>query len=427
MASVVGAQKHYCPKPMDRSHLFSSLPKSQEELPPRKMKDSYDECFIPLSNNINLREKYVNHRGGVRFGRILEDLDLFAVWLCYKHCVIPGQKEGDQSPLTIVTALVDQINLFGKHLRTDCDIKLCGNVTWVGKSSLQSSMTVLQMIEGKWEHQMDACFVLVARDPNNAQAGFVNPLEAETKSEKLMLQQGEENKKRRQLVSSQSLLKQPPNLSESQLIHNQFLQTVDSKAETFKARIKPAGSVCMEDAKLKNVLICHPQERNRTNKVFGGFIMRQAFELAWANGYVYRNIHNKVFGGFLMVQAYELAYATSLVFSKSRPFITYVDDILFRKPVEIGSLLYLLSQVAYTDGDNMQIRVHAYVKNPELGTQDTTNVFHFTFKTVDKKAVPEVIPMAYHVFDFAEAMLYLDGKRHLEEALSNGSHAPSSS
>ncbi len=32
---------------------------------------------------------------------------------------------------------------------------------------------------------------------------------------------------------------------------------------------------------------CLIQNRNRFNKIFGGFLMRSAVELAWANGYVY--------------------------------------------------------------------------------------------------------------------------------------------
>ena len=43
-----------------------------------------------------------------------------------------------------------------------------------------------------------------------------------------------------------------------------------------------------QDAKLKNLIICQPENRNRFNKIFGGFIMRQAFELAWANTYTFR-------------------------------------------------------------------------------------------------------------------------------------------
>lgn len=38
-------------------------------------------------------------------------------------------------------------------------------------------------------------------------------------------------------------------------------------------------------------------------------------------------------------------------FSKSLPMLFHVDDIVFRKPVEIGSLLYFASQVyIYRDG-----------------------------------------------------------------------------
>jgi hypothetical protein len=45
---------------------------------------------------------------------------------------------------------------------------------------------------------------------------------------------------------------------------------------SFKARVKPPNSVWFEDAKLKNLIICQPENRNRFNKIFGGFIMRQA-------------------------------------------------------------------------------------------------------------------------------------------------------
>ena len=103
---------------------------------------------------------------------------------------------------------------------------------------------------------------------------------------------------------------------------------------SFKARIKPENSVWFEDAKLKNLIICQPEHRNRTNKIFGGFIMRQAFELAWAN---------------------------ACVFGKSRPFCMHMDDIWFRAPVEIGALLYFNSQICYTEDNFIQTRVSAEV------------------------------------------------------------------
>jgi len=90
----------------------------------------------------------------------------------------------------------------------------------------------------------------------------------------------------------------------------------------------------------------------------------------------------------------------------------HVDDILFRKPVEIGSLLYLGSLVVYTEGDSAMIRVSAEVVHPESCNRDLTNVFFFTFKTHGD--APEVIPRSY-----AEAMLYLDGRRQFLETATN--------
>ena len=72
-----------------------------------------------------------------------------------------------------------------------------------------------------------------------------------------------------------------------------------------------------------------------------------------------------------------------------------MDDILFRKPVDVGSLLCLLSRgVVYTEGNNMQLCVSAEVVDPRLGTKDLTNVFYFTFNT--KEPVKPVMPQTYH-------------------------------
>ena len=74
--------------------------------------------------------RYLNPQGGVRIGRLLEDMDVFAVHLVFKHVLNPrqvnlyhviinhvglqkilfSQGEGQASPFSIVTALVDQID-----------------------------------------------------------------------------------------------------------------------------------------------------------------------------------------------------------------------------------------------------------------------------------------------------------------------------
>lgn len=88
----------------ERTSLSSMLAKSQDDLPPKRMKDSYLEVHLPLGSEPRLREKYLTFHNTVRythaltsvptstrtvsplprcffpfrFGRILEDLDSLA-------------------------------------------------------------------------------------------------------------------------------------------------------------------------------------------------------------------------------------------------------------------------------------------------------------------------------------------------------------
>ena len=62
-----------------------------------------------------------------------------------------------------------------------------------------------------------------------------------------------------------------------------------------------------------------------------------------------------------MREAFELAWANTYVFGKSRPFGMHMDDILFKNPVEVGQLLYFNSQVCYTQDNYIQNRVSAEV------------------------------------------------------------------
>ena len=78
-----------------RLELMKLLPNSQDELPARKMSDSFDHAIIPLGQDLILRDKYINPYGGVRMGRLLEDMDVFAVHLVFKHVLNPKQPPGD--------------------------------------------------------------------------------------------------------------------------------------------------------------------------------------------------------------------------------------------------------------------------------------------------------------------------------------------
>jgi acyl-coenzyme A thioesterase 9 len=74
-----------------------------------------------------------------------------------------------------------------------------------------------------------------------------------------------------------------------------------------------------------------------------------------------------------------------------------VDDIMFQRPVEIGSLLFLSALVVYVEGNKIQTRVHAEVVDIHSAKRETTNVFYFIFKAKDNPTEPltNVVPKTY--------------------------------
>lgn len=114
-----------------------------------------------------------------------------------------------------------------------------------------------------------------------------------------------------------------------------------------------------------------------------------------------------------MRQAFELAWSNACLFSKTTPRIRVVDDISFKRPVLIGSLLFLSSQVVYTEDNFIQVKVHAQTVDPNTAHKEMTNDFYFKFSATPKTQgdwdkMPQVIPKTY-----AESMMYIDGKRHM--------------
>jgi acyl-coenzyme A thioesterase 9 len=103
------------------------------------------------------------------------------------------------------------------------------------------------------------------------------------------------------------------------------------------------NSILIRDTRLENTIICHPQQRN---------------------------IHGRIFGGFLMRRAFELAFSTCYVFGGITPLFLEVDHVDFRRPVDVGDLLRFKSCVLYTETENVEqplihVEVVAHVTKPE--------------------------------------------------------------
>ena len=154
-------------------------------------------------------------------------------------------------------------------------------------------------------------------------------------------------------------------------------------------------SILTEQTKLQNCELAQPQTANLANQIFGGFLMRRAFDLA---------------------------YATAYVFSGYRPRFLEVDRVDFTTPVNIGDLINFSAQVIYAhapqdddDGNNdsrgaddafdnrrggqnnsvppvMSVEVSAWIVEPEQKLAKLSDSFIFTFSVATGTKIRKVLP-----------------------------------
>ncbi|XP_028756711.1 acyl-coenzyme A thioesterase 9, mitochondrial isoform X1 [Neltuma alba] len=307
-----------------------------------------------FSSDFVLREQYRDPWNEVRIGKLLEDLDALAGTISVKHC---SDDDSTTRPLLLVTASVDKIVL-KKPISVDIDLKIVGSVIWVGRSSIEVQLVVSQskeVAEGSNDSDsvaLTANFIFVARDSKTGKAAPVNRLSPETEPEKLLFEQREARhnfKKRKRGGEWKDLENGNLNRLKSLLAEGRVFCDMPALADR--------DSILLRDTRLENSLICQPQQRN---------------------------IHGRIFGGFLMHRAFELAFSTAYAFAGLVPCFLEVDHVDFLKPVDVGDFLRFKSCVLYTelhdpDQPLINVEVVAHVTRPELQSSEVSNTFHFTF------------------------------------------------
>ena len=338
----------------------------------RTIEESFIEKILPFSSDQELRERYINFFDGLRMGKLLEELDLIAGQVAYKHT------EGWERGLTIVTAACDRIDLLGP-LRSDQDLQLLASINWVGRSSLEVGVKISSRKEGNWKQVARAYFIMVARQ--NGEAATVNSLNPKTDEELARFKQGEARQQQRRSLAQTSYLQNTPTEAESKVLHNLFLNI---KNELI-------AGIPMKETTRQSTLLMHPQSRNVHNNIFGGYLMREALELAW-------NI--------------------SFLYCRQRPHFISMDHMYFYQPVEIGSILSFTGTVIYTNESALMVEIETEVINPQTGKTQVTNVCYFTFSAMDingnPQQVPSVLPDSYE-----EGLKYLEGAKRYEYGQSN--------
>ncbi|XP_039683972.1 acyl-coenzyme A thioesterase 9, mitochondrial isoform X2 [Medicago truncatula] len=267
------------------------------------------------------------------------------------HC---SDEDSTTRPLILVTASVDKIVL-KKPISVNIDLTIVGSVIWVGRSSIEIQLEVTQSKQEGSDSDsvvLTANFIFVARDSKTGKAAPVNRLSPETAREKLLFEQAEARnnlKKRKRGGEKKDHENEEEKKLKDLLAEGRIFCDMPALADR--------DSILLRDTSLENSLICHPQQRN---------------------------IHGRIFGGFLMNRAFELAFSTAYAFAGLVPYFLEVDHVDFLRPVDVGDFLRLKSCVLYTelhdpDQPLINVEVVAHVTRPELRSSEVSNTFHFTF------------------------------------------------
>ncbi|XP_028104382.1 acyl-coenzyme A thioesterase 9, mitochondrial-like isoform X1 [Camellia sinensis] len=391
-----------------RSNIFEILLDPPVDAPPQSQLltktpfQSRTTILYNFSTDYILREQYRDPWNEVRIGKLLEDLDALAGTISVKHC---SDDDSMTRPLLLVTASVDKMVL-KKPISVDVDLKMVGAVIWVGRSSIEIQLEVTQPTNGClsslpfslcwsraclpiitskrapqrshssptahidfiFESILEICFaeessdalesialtanfIFVARDSKTGKAAPVNRLSPETEQEKLLYEEAEARKlkKRKRGYDRKEIENGEVDRLKSLLAEGRIFCDMPALADR--------NTILLRDTRLENSLICHPQQRN---------------------------IHGRIFGGFLMHRAFELAFSTAYVFAGMMPCFLEVDHVDFLRPVDVGDLLRLTSCVLYTELETtdqplINVEVVAHVTRPELRSSEVSNTFYFSF------------------------------------------------
>ncbi|ABQ25544.1 acyl-CoA thioesterase [Geotalea uraniireducens] len=324
---------------------------------------------LPLSTDLALRRRYMvvdePIPGNLRFGLLLEILDLVAekTALNYVNRFYPDAR--------VVTAAID--NIFVRHAAdVTRDIVFHARINHVGRSSLEIGIRVEQ--PGDPTNHIASCyFTMVARSGMGEGAVSVTlpPLEYLDETEQARAKKALSG--RDEYRQQQALLTEPPSREEYEML-----------AALHKAQEEPG---------------------------FSGLLAGRLVADAWERMYPEQeNVPQKIFGGYLIRRAYELSAICSELVAPDRSIVAAVNRINFFHPVRMGDKLHFTSRVVYTSGSFVCVEASIERLSLDRTSKALSNSCLFTFVNVDRELVHQPVPAIYPA-TYVEDASYLAAHR----------------
>ena len=342
---------------------------------------SFYQMIIHFDKDKNLQKDFeFLISGNSRIGKLLEVLDIFSALSIFK------MQEVNKEELTLVTVSVSAIKLFNQ-IKILKPLTINSYVTYVGTSSIENRIDLFNSDStNENEYVGSAFFHFAARSNKNySKPMTLEPLkldfdysflENHILAKENMIKRnknGEENKNKLKEAAKNSLYTTIPNEEEIKELHKIFLNKKNKKVEH-----------SVESTKVEKVEIMFNEHMNYNGHIFGGFIMREALESAYACVRLY---------------SYEAKFE-----------VLGIDSISFYKPVLVNSLASFNSYLSYVIEDLLVVVVEVY--NIVDGQKDynltTTLSIVFKSNTINKRVIPETYDCGIR---------YLDAKRRLERLI----------
>lgn len=321
---------------------------------------------LPFAGDPALRRRFAVVKeeipANLRWGLLLEVIDDLAGETAIGHA------RRTDPDARVVTAAIDDIVL-RTPARLDRDIDLYARINHVGRTSMEVGIRIAQ--EGL---SLASCyFTMVARSGGGPDATSlpVEPLEYVDEMERV----------RRDLAI------------ERRATYRE--QEVEANAPPTPAEFALLTSL----------------HRAQDEPGFSGRLAGDLVRSSWERMYPeYENVPETIFGGYLIRRAFEhaLMHAGDLV--SHRPAVVRVNRVNFLEAVRIGDELRFTSRITYTGRTSLAVELDIERTSRDRGVRSVSNSCVFTFVNVDEEMRPQPVPAVFPT-TYAEDARYLAGHR----------------
>jgi len=328
---------------------------------------------LPFSTDSALARRFLARdsqvAGNIRFGKLLETLDKVAenTALAYVHRFYPNAR--------VVTAAIDNI-VIRNPADTSHDLVFSAQINHVGKSSVEVGIRIECLGAGS-SHIASCYFTMVARSTDSGEAKSLTlpplnyALEIEAK------RHAKAEQRRQAYRESLAQAEEMPSLDEYL-----FLKKLHKEQESHDFTGIRASELVLE-----SYIRAYPEQENVPKTVFGGYLIRKAYELA--------------------------ALAAEMV-APDRVVPRRVNRVNFNQPVLLGDQLKFTARIVYTGRTTIAVQSDIERFSRSAGDKALSNSCLFTFANVGNDMEPKPVPFIYPV-TYAEDARFLNAYRQRED------------